>query len=98
MSIERKYAFTRLAQGDYLFPSNDGRTLWRVRRYVEGPSAGLDWPRDKMVWGVWKWLERIDLKGSSYIDPDDDSRWEFTEGFHDTRKESIARALEIKGY
>lgn len=46
-TTERKYAMTRIATGDYLLPSNDARTIWRIERYTDGPSLGLDWPR---VW------------------------------------------------
>ena len=36
---ERKYAMTRLGRGDYLLPSNDAQTLWRVYAYEEDGSA-----------------------------------------------------------
>lgn len=41
MAAPRKYAMTRLAAGDYLLPSNDGRTLWRLERYEDGAAHGL---------------------------------------------------------
>lgn len=37
----RKYALTRLRAGDYLCPSNDGRTLWRFSAYEDGSDHGL---------------------------------------------------------
>jgi len=46
MTTARKYVMTRIDKGDYLLPSNDGETLWRIRQYMDGPSWGLlDWPR-----------------------------------------------------
>lgn len=36
---ERKYAMTRLRKGDYLLPSNDRATLWRIATYTEDGSA-----------------------------------------------------------
>jgi hypothetical protein len=95
---KRLYCLTRLEAGDYLLPSNDGRTLWRIRSYEDGPSHGVEeWPRDRMVWGVWRWLGRIGPAGiGGDVDVDDWSRWDFTEGTHDTRAESIKRALEIR--
>lgn len=41
MTPERKYALTRLAPGDYLCASNDGKTLWRFERYEDGAVYGL---------------------------------------------------------
>ena len=35
----RKYAMTRIAAGDYLLPSNDKQTLWRIYSYEEDGSA-----------------------------------------------------------
>jgi hypothetical protein len=35
----RKYAMTRIAKGDYLLPSNDAQTLWRIYTYEEDGSA-----------------------------------------------------------
>jgi hypothetical protein len=54
METERKYQMVRLGAGDWLLPSNDLTTLWRFRRYQDGPSLGLmDWSRDIDVWAVW---------------------------------------------
>jgi hypothetical protein len=32
---ERLWQMTRLGAGDYLLPSNDRQTLWRIRKYQE---------------------------------------------------------------
>jgi hypothetical protein len=58
--MDRNYSLIKIAQGDYLLPSNDGQTLWRIRRYEDGPSYGLEeWPRDRTFWGAWKYIGRI---------------------------------------
>lgn len=94
--VERRYVLTRLGAGDYLLPSNDGRTLWRIRRYTEGPSTGLDWPRDREVWGIWRWVHRIEGGGQGqFLDPDDNDSWEFREGMCETRSEAIDAALRL---
>lgn len=41
-TMERRYQLTRICSGDYVFPSNDGRTLWRVSRYEEDGSLETD--------------------------------------------------------
>lgn len=35
---ERRYALTKLDAGDYLLPSNDAMTIWRISRYDEDGS------------------------------------------------------------
>ena len=39
---ERKYQMTRISAGDYLLPSNDGKTLWRICAYEEDGSAAVE--------------------------------------------------------
>lgn len=91
-TVERRYALTKVAAGDYLLPSSDARTLWRIRRYVDGPSAGItDWPRDREVWGVWRWLGEV--APGEFADPDDWDRWEHHAGLCATRADAIAEAL-----
>jgi len=48
----RVYAMTRLGDGDYLLPSNDARTLWRLYRYREDGSVTFDNGR-KLVGTFW---------------------------------------------
>lgn len=52
---ERKYALTRVSAGDYLAPSNDGQTLWRIYSYVEDGSAEVssDGKKWRKVTGTW---------------------------------------------
>lgn len=90
---ERKYVLTRIAKGDYLLPSNDGRTLWRLRIYEDGPTHGLeDWPRDRTFWGLWKLTSHFD----GTLDPDtldDWGRWEPWDEYLPTRAAAIKSAL-----
>lgn len=63
---ERKYAMTRLGPGDYLLPSNDAKTLWRITRYEEDGSAiyvnadGSERPLTGMYWMTWKYKRPLD--------------------------------------
>jgi hypothetical protein len=91
VSEERKYSLQRIAAGDYLLPSNDRRILWRICRYTEGPSSGLDWPKDREVWGIWQWEGSIET--NPVIDIEDWSRWEFWDGLFDSRAEAIDAAI-----
>jgi hypothetical protein len=90
--IERQYALTKIQPGDYLLPSNDAQTIWRIARYTDGPSNGLiEWSRNREVWGIWRW------KGTTAIEafvhaPTWDS-WEFVCGPCDTRSRAISEAL-----
>ena len=93
-ATERKYALTRIEAGDYLLPSNDGRTLWRLSTYADGPSYGLvvDWKADRKFWGVWKFDGYFD--GSFYPeDMLDWERWEMMDGSCATRQEAVKAAL-----
>lgn len=92
---QRKYVMTKIGPGDYLLPSNDAETIYRIRRYEDGPSQGLDWERDKEVWGVWRWLGLADAKG---IDLDDQDRWEMVDANCRTRAEAVDEALSFEAW
>lgn len=93
-SVERKYQLSKVAAGDYLLPSNDGATVWRIAQYVEGPSSGItEWARDRKVWGCWKWEGPVTM--GSAVDTGDWGRWEFWEGPHFTRAAAIDAALSV---
>ena len=93
-TMKRKYALIRIAKGDYLLPSNDAQTIWRIRRYVDGPSSGImDWPSDREVWGLWRW--EGDLRQSDYVDTEDLERWELVGGALRTRADAIEEALRV---
>lgn len=54
---ERVYTTTRLGAGDYLLPSNDAQTLWRLRSYLEDGSAE-DYRGRKLTgtfWHIFRW-------------------------------------------
>lgn len=92
-TIERRYALTKIAPGDYLLPSNDAGTLWRLRRYTDGPTHGLeDWPRDRDLWGLWRYA--YSLHALEPVDPDDWSVWEMVGDGYETRAEAIRAAME----
>lgn len=91
---ERKYAMTRVAPGDYLLPSNDGRTLWRLSTYEDGPSYGLDvkWS-DRKFWGVWRFDGDFSDGVITGADVEDWNRWELVHGMLGTRREAMESAL-----
>lgn len=93
-AAERKYALTKIAPGDYLLPSNDAQALWRIARYTDGPSNGLDWPRDREVWGLWRW--NMPMGQSGYVDTGSWDHWEMVDGPLYTRAEAITEALRIR--
>lgn len=87
---ERKYALTRIAAGDYLLPSNDGETIWRIATYIDGPSMGItDWPRDRTLWGTWQYTGR-----NQYVDVSDWNRWRMVASTFATRRDAVDAALE----
>lgn len=98
-AVERKYALAKVAAGDYLLPSNDAATVWRIAKYTEGPSSGIvGWSRDKEVWGLWKWHRP--MSPGNAVDTADWSGWEFWDGPLFSRQEAIDSALSpppIKG-
>lgn len=90
---ERKFVLSKVAAGDYLLPSNDGERLYRITRYVDGPSFGLEFiTADRDFWRVRKWKHELDA-----WDWEPNPLWEdnWTEvAFHfDTRREAIDCAL-----
>lgn len=92
---ERKYALRKLGVGDYLLLSNDGRTLWRLHRYQDGPSYGLeDMPRDRWFWRAFSWPKPLakDTRLDAF-DVDDLSRWREEATMLSTRQEAIDCAL-----
>jgi hypothetical protein len=89
---ERKYALTKMAAGDYLLPANDGKTIWRIAKYTDGPSLGLDIPSDREFWALWSWTGEFgpDAQiGSGWED------WEMQSGLLDSRADAIAEALRL---
>lgn len=87
---------TKVARGDYLLPSNDGATLWRIYSYTDGPSCGLDpevFPMDFTAWALRRWTGSGGLQAP--VDIEDWDRWEEVAVGLKTRAAAIAEALRI---
>lgn len=95
--IERKYQLIKIDAGDWLLPGNDGKTLWRIAKYEDGPSYGLeDWPADKEFWGAWKWMAATPPRSED--DFSDWGRWD-QYGYECTsRRDAIQAALKAELY
>lgn len=82
--MERRYKLTRIAAGDYLLPSNDGRTLLRITSYEDDGSASYvtDRGERRIVgarWNVWRFSGTMAEAERLLIDDPDvllDSEWE----------------------
>lgn len=96
-TVERKYVLTKVASGDYLLPSNDGKILWRIHSFTEGPSSGLgeSIPTDRTFWAIKKWRRALSQEALeiSPPNPDDWDQWEHVEEWFDTRAKAIEAAL-----
>lgn len=95
MSIARKYAMTRLARGDYLLPSNDGRTLWRIYTYEEDGSA--ENYQGRVVKGTfWACARRPMPRGGAFVgELLEWSDWDFWAGPFESRSEAIEEAIRV---
>lgn len=93
---ERKYALTKLAAGDYLLPSNDAATVWRLSTYTDGPSMGLDsLKRDREFWGVWRFIGRPVTNGlMTGEEVEDWNQWEQFDSLLDSRAAAIRSAMK----
>lgn len=94
---DRKYQMTRLAKGDYLLPSNDAQTLWRIYTYEEEGSLVESLPdgTERAVRGVfWACARRPMPKPGELVDLEGwDGEWEFWAGPLPTRADAISEAL-----
>jgi hypothetical protein len=98
---ERKWALRKIAAGDWIGYSNDGSMVWRFTQYLDGPSFGLDWPRDRLVWiatrcpadilrrEVEARLRSLDEIGDEFPGPGW-AGWETVATSLDTRHEAVA--------
>jgi len=77
---ERRYVMTKVGSGDYLLPSNDGLTIWRIAR-DEGEG-----------WSLWRWSGET-RPGVPIGDPYDWSKWELREQGHDSRRNAVDAAM-----
>lgn len=104
MTTHRKYQLVKISAGDWLLPGNDGRTLWRLKTYEDGPTSGLDIPRDRAFWSVYRWAGTLaefyaagdDVLELAASDGDGLPRWAYASGVLLTRTDAIAEALEME--
>jgi len=93
MATKHKYVMTKVAAGDYLLPSDDAGSVFRLQRYTDGPSLGLDdWPSDREVWRVSRWTGQVGH--GCFIDTSPwSTRWEEVASALPTRRAAIDYAL-----
>lgn len=93
---ERRYAMTRVAAGDWVLPSNDGRTLYRIKSYEEDGSA--QWRdsrgRERPVRGKWWGVLRYTGPTGGFIELDGDL-WEWFDHGYPTRSAAVDAALRL---
>lgn len=98
--MERKYVMTKIGAGDYLLPSNDEGTLWRLRTYEDGRVNGLErGPWCAEYWELRRWTGGGPLDGNvrmvaSLVD-DDFEPWEWVAGSFRKRSEAIEEAMRL---
>lgn len=91
---ERQYAMTRVKAGDYLLPSNDALTLWRIYQYEEEGTLEYD-DGTKLVGTFWACARRpMPHEGTPMIDVVEWSEdWQHWAGPFKSRKEALEDAL-----
>jgi len=98
---ERRYALVRVGKGDYLLPSHDLQTLWRIRSYLEDGSAfwvdekGAEHEIRGTFWSVHRYsgTPAQAADDDDLLDPDESDRWSaWGYGFR-TRQEAVADAI-----
>lgn len=87
---ERKYQMIRIAAGDYLLPSNDTQTLWRIVKIKEMDTEKL---RDVEVWEALYHETPLQQLNINSFDPDDWTPWRCWETWIPTRRDAISIAL-----
>lgn len=96
--IERRYSLVRVAAGDYLLPSNDRETLWRIYSYREDGSLEVERAGGgfRKVTGQFWAAARYKRSLEPTVLPDDAlewDNWETWEAGCATRAEAIEEAL-----
>lgn len=86
---EHKYVTTKIDSGDYLLPSDDATTVWRIARDDE-PDIG-----SKPVWSVWRYVGST-FVGELRVADLDWSRWECVAQCEPTRDAAIKEAMRLK--
>lgn len=110
VAIERTYKLTRLGKGDYLLPSNDAQTLWRIASYEEDGSAtyqkeftpgkgpsGREYVLRGTFWNLYRWdggFPTPEQLAAAFEDSEW-TRWDFWSGPHATRADAVKAALEV---
>lgn len=101
MRHPRRYQMTRVAAGDYLLPSNDARTLWRITSYVEDGSLmevranGTERPVRGTFWSTWyRDMPEPDTDVESLLQWGWDGGWREYVSMLRTRQEAIEEALQ----
>lgn len=92
-TVERKWAARKINVGDYILPSNDQQTLWRLRAYDEDGSG----PARGRYWELWRWAGDVSDEvaiADSIIERNWD-RWELVASVIRTRADAIEEALRI---
>lgn len=94
MTAERRYVMTRISAGDYLLPSNDQATLWRISRYVDEWEDETGRNRRVDRWAYAKYHGAI----AAALDADDLLDWENWHhwGSYPTRAEAAEAAARWK--
>jgi hypothetical protein len=82
-TAERKYALTKVGLQDYVLPSNDAKTLWRIATY--GEDDGI------VYWGIWRWSGRLP---TSVLDFHWEC-WDMVDGRYETRRDAIREAMRL---
>ena len=80
---DRKYQLTKVGAGDWLLPSNDARTLWRLHKGTDG-------------WGAWhRPMPHRDAELDALVEEITLGEWDGwqLDGTLDTRTQAITYAL-----
>jgi hypothetical protein len=91
----RKYAMTRVKTGDYLLPSNDAKTLWRIRTYEEdGLAETMDGRKlTGVFWGLWR---RPFPRPGALFDLEAWDEWELWAAPLEKRQDAIDEAMRCE--
>ena len=98
--IKRKYIITKISVGDYLLPDNDGCTLWRLRKYEDGVSYGLEqYDHDFTRWSLYRYARHLSADTGPYsldaVDLDDQNEWVLIATDFLMREDAINEAFRI---
>jgi len=105
-TIERRYAMVRIGAGDWMLPSNDEQTMWRLAAYEEDGSA---WHTDEQgrehkitgrYWSLYRMsMTKLQALVHSSFTSDDDildwTEWEHWACGFGSRKAAIEEALHV---